>query len=207
MTQTQILASLAPTPAQLEPGAAPPWPAPTGTFTPPKNAPLGCAFAAFFGAAVAGFVAIMFLVGRQVVYPVAATLGVAFLVGLAIGFSYLLQAKALAPARSLRLARLRRAWARVLTSTMVGEERNRGVLSHYLLDLQLEVWEPAPTDPALAHRVAATCHSVRVSGTAIPAALAPQVVPGAFFAVAFDPVDQSALPFSLLTRDGAQFPL
>lgn len=83
---------------------------------------------------------------------------------------------------------------------MKGEHHNRGVLSHYELELELEIWEPA----AATHRTAPATARTRVEARA-PAARGAQVLPGAFFAVMYDPVDGTAIPFTLLTREGVQF--
>ncbi len=44
-----------------------------------------------------------------------------------------------------------------------------------------------------------------VRGPMIPALRAPLVVPGAFFAVVFDPVERSATPLTWVAKDGADF--
>lgn len=201
------LEALTPPPAALEPGASPPWPEPTGQFVPPLPPQLGTAY---------GWIAIALVPALMAFFSVFESkrhgygkswffLAVAVLVAV-IGFAKLRSAKALLPAQRAREARSRRAWARIKSSKVKEERRDRGTVTRYLLDLELEIWEVPGAGAGSTHRTAPSSVSAQVE-TSVPAALAPQVLPGAFFAVSYDPIDHVAIPFTLLTRDGAQFPL
>jgi hypothetical protein len=196
------LAALDPPPAALEPGAPPPWPAPTGRFVEPMLPQLGTAYS-FIGASVVPFLLAFFTMieGKHGLSKVAVVVGV-LLAG--FGVLKLRSAKALLPAHRARYERAARCWARIKSSRVLRERHDRGVLSRYELELDLEVWDPSARDSV--HRSAPSSTPVRTEAS-VPAALGPHVVPGAFFAVAFDPVERSALPFTLLTREGAQLPV
>jgi hypothetical protein len=194
------LTALDPPPAALEPTAPPPWPEPTGTFVEPTlpQESTGCGFLA--AALVPTAMGLFSIVeGNYGFTKIAAVLAVVLAV---LGLWILRGAKALKPAHRERFARCRRSWARIKSSTVKGEHKNRGVLSHYTVEVDLEIWEPA----SATHRTAPMSTSTKLE-TRIPAALSAQVLPGAFFAVMFDPVERTAMPFTLLTREGAQLPI
>jgi hypothetical protein len=194
------LTTLDPPPSSLEPDAPPPWPEPTGKFVEPvlpqESTGCGLIASALIPAAFTFFTAIE---GKYALTKFAAVVMVVLLL---LGWFMLRRAKAAQPAHRERFARSRRCWARIKSSTVREERVNRGVLSHYVLDLDLELWET--TGGETPHRSSATSTPIRAEAK-IPAALGPHAVPGAFFAVLFDPVERHAIPFTLLTKDGAQF--
>lgn len=196
------LAALEPPPSALEPDAPPPWAEPTGLFVEPALPQEGTAFG-FIGAAFIPVVMALFsLVERNYGFTKLAV--VVAVVLLAVGIFLQRRAKALMPAHRARFERSRRCWARVKSSKVKGDRKNRGAVTHYVLDLELDVWDSRAGESP--HRSVPSSTPVKVEA-AIPAALGPQVMAGAFFAVAFDPVERVAIPFTLLTRDGGQFPV
>jgi hypothetical protein len=194
------LTTLEPPPSSLEPDAPPPWPEPTGKFVEPTlpQESTGCGFLA--SALIP--TAFMFFTAIEGNYGLTKFAAAAFVTLILIGWLKLRQAKALRPAHKARFERSRRCWARVKSSKVKEERHNRGVLSHYVLDLELELWERGGAETP--HRSAPKSTPLHAEAK-VPAPLGPQVVPGAFFAVMFDPVERNAIPFTLLTRDGAQF--
>lgn len=194
------LGTLNPPPSALEPGSPPPWPEPTGTFVAPTlpQESTGCGLVA--GAIIPLLLVVFTLIeGNYGLTKLAAVVAAGLVLA---GWLMLRRAKALQPARRARLERSRRCWARIKSSTVKEERHNRGVLSHYVLHLELELWEQAGAETP--HRSAPKSTLVHAEAK-VPAPLGPQAVPGAFFAVMFDPVERNAIPFTLLTRDGAQF--
>lgn len=194
------LATLAPPPSALEPDAPPPWPEPTGKFVVPAM-PLENMGCGLIGGALLALVWVFFtaIEGKYGLTKFAAVVAAILLL---VGWLGLRRAKALRPAHRAPFERSKRLWARIKTSKVISEQHNRGVLAHYVLDVELELWETGGGDTP--HRSAKTSTPIRLEAK-VPAALGPQALPGAFFAVMFDPVERKAIPFTLLTRDGAQF--
>jgi hypothetical protein len=191
------LATLDPPPAAIDPAAPPPWPEPTGSVVAPVPPQKQTALALFGGSVVP-----VILVGSAALAGNAAMMKVgvaAAVVLIVLGWLKLREANALSPAYRARFERSRRAWARVKASKVKGERHARGVLSHYVLEVELEVWLSSEAT----HRTAPTATPVATEAT-VPAAIAPQVVPGAFLAVLYDPLERTALPYTLVTREGAQ---
>ena len=108
-------------------------------------------------------------------------------------------------AHAERTQRSRLAWARIVGAEIVGERRSKhgALVVTYEIGVQLEVWlgpnanDPhGPTAPIpISHRLFA------------PATAGASAVPGAYLGVLYDPVDRRVVAQSLVTRDGAQFPL
>ena len=195
------LTALDPPPESLEPTAPPPWPEPTSTFNEPTlpQETTGCGFIASAAIPlVMGFFS-LFESNNRGFTILSAVIAVGLIL---VGSVFLRVAKRRMPAHRERFARCRRSWARIKSSAVKGEHKNRGVLSHYTVEVDLEIWEPA----GATHRTAPMSTSTKLE-TRIPAALSAHVLPGAFFAVMFDPVERTAIPFTLLTRQGAQLPI
>ncbi|MCY0989988.1 hypothetical protein OV203_22810 [Nannocystis sp. ILAH1] len=95
-------------------------------------------------------------------------------------------------------------WARIVGAEIVGERRGKhGVLVNYEIAVQLEVWPGTnPNDPHGPTVPAPVSHHL-----VVPASVSASVVPGAYLGVLHDPVDRRVVVQSLVTRDGAQFPL
>ena len=196
------LAALDPPPAALEPDAPPPWPEPTGKLAEPELPQEGAGCGSIAIAIPFVIMALFSLIEKNYAFTKIAVGIAVLLVG--FGLFMLRRAKAYLPARRARIARLRPCWARVKSSKVKSERKQRGALTHYVLDLDLEIWEPSPR--ATPHRTAPHATAATIEAV-VPSALGPHVLPGAFFAVAVDPIDRGIIPFTLLTRDGAQFPV
>lgn len=197
-----MLETLAPPPSSLDPDAPPPWPEPTGEFVAPVLSQQATGYALIGGAVIPAMLVFFTAIeGKYGLTKLAAAVVVGMLL---VGWLKLRRARALLPAHTARFERSRRCWARIKNSKIKEERVNRGVLTHYVLDLELELWEPA--SGGAPHRSAMTSSPIKVEAK-VPAPLSPQVLPDAFFAVMFDPVERHAIPFTLLTREGAQFPV
>ncbi|MCP3097851.1 hypothetical protein LZ198_03065 [Myxococcus sp. K15C18031901] len=185
------LSPLTPAPERLPAGAPPPWPAPALLKPPPapKSHRLGLILTGLVIAAgplIAG-VAIWIGTrgGESIGGAVMTLLSAGFLVGMVV---YAQRQQSTLPARQGEheelLEQLTTCWARVLDCAIVGSESaSEGGITHYVLDLELQPWcdEFALT----AGHAPDTSQHWRVKWR-IPAAVAASVVPGTWFAVAYD---------------------
>lgn len=200
-TAPMSLGSLVPPPSALEPEAPPPWPEPSASFHRPvlPRDSIGCGF--LMGALVP--TAIVFFTLLEGNYAHTKLAAAVFVLLVVVGLIVLGSGKTLRRAHEARFERSRRCWARVMKSEVKGEVNDGGVLTHYVLNLELQLWEAGGLETP--HRSAPRIGTPLHEQAKVPAALGPHVVPGAFFAVMFDPVEQRGVPFTLVTKDGVQF--
>lgn len=202
-TRPVALAALQPAPSQVARESAPPWPPPAlrvPSVPPPfSDRPANNFIMAFAFAGLAVMTDVPVLIGLLAVGS-----GGMLIVAIRSLAAALRERPAQLSAHAEHSRRAQLTWARIVGAEIVGERRGKhGVLVKYEIAVQLEVWpgtnanDPhGPTVPApVSHHLVA------------PASVSASVVPGAYLGVLHDPVERRVVVQSLVTRDGAQFPL
>jgi hypothetical protein len=201
-TRPGSLAALQPAPSEVAREAAPPWPPPAlrvPSVPPPfPDRPANNFIMAFAFAGLAMMTDVPVLTGLLAVGS-----GGMLIVAIRSLAAALRERPAQLSAHAEHSRRAHLTWARIVGAEIVGERRSKYGSAKYEIEVQLEVWPGANANDSHGPTVPAPVSHHLV----VPASVSASVVPCAYLGVLHDPVDRRVVVQSLVTRDGAQFPL